>query len=206
MGFPTSGLSEGYVRKHSDGRRWKWRASKGVWQIKHTAKSEAELVGDTGSTGPQGIQGPPGPAGESAEGSKVIWRGWQGHHSQSNGWGTPTLNWHDIPVNTDYATISGTKINIVKAGYYDVFSNVMQHKTGDGWRHSKILVNGSAKTNDYYDHYASSWLTANSRHSQWFNVGDYIEWSMYISGGNPYRWHGGSYHTYAILTFLGDEQ
>jgi len=58
MGFPTSGLFEGFTRTHSDGRRWKWRANKGVWQSK---ASEPTTV--TGPTGPAGVAGPQGPAG-----------------------------------------------------------------------------------------------------------------------------------------------
>ena len=40
MGFPKTGLYEGFTRSHSDGRRWKYRAAKGVWQIKQEINSE----------------------------------------------------------------------------------------------------------------------------------------------------------------------
>jgi hypothetical protein len=44
MGFPTSGLSEGYIRTHADGRKWVWRATKGVWQSKASTPSTLPSV------------------------------------------------------------------------------------------------------------------------------------------------------------------
>lgn len=49
MSFPTSGLSEGYIRTHTDGRRWVWKATKGVWQSK--ASIPTTVIGPTGPAG-----------------------------------------------------------------------------------------------------------------------------------------------------------
>ena len=52
MGFPKTGLYEGFTRSHSDGRRWKYRAAKGVWQIKQEINSEdTQYKGDAGTNG-----------------------------------------------------------------------------------------------------------------------------------------------------------
>jgi hypothetical protein len=58
MGFPKTGLYEGYTRSHSDGRRWKYRAAKGVWQIKQEITiNETEYKGTDGSDGVNGTDG-----------------------------------------------------------------------------------------------------------------------------------------------------
>ena len=89
MAFPTANLIDGYIREHSDGRRWEWSALKGVWKIKQTISTEdqykgesayetavrtgaftgteteylASLQGTDGAPGPQGPTGPTGATG-----------------------------------------------------------------------------------------------------------------------------------------------
>ena len=65
MGFPTSGLSEGYIRTHEDGRRWTWRAAKGVWRIKKTLVDDSNFTGATGATGATGSTGANGSNGSN---------------------------------------------------------------------------------------------------------------------------------------------
>ena len=57
MAFPTTGLTDGYIRTHSDGRRWQWNSTKGVWKIKQTVIDDNSYKGETGATGPQGPKG-----------------------------------------------------------------------------------------------------------------------------------------------------
>jgi len=62
MGFPT-GVANGYIRTHADGRRWQFSSTKGVWKIKTNVVDDADY---TGATGPQGPQGPIGLTNSSA--------------------------------------------------------------------------------------------------------------------------------------------
>ena len=62
MGFPTS-RSDGQIRTHSDGRRWQFVSSKGVWKIKTTAIDDANFAGATGPAGATGATGPTGSTG-----------------------------------------------------------------------------------------------------------------------------------------------
>ena len=74
MGFPT-GVANGYIRTHADGRRWQFSSTKGVWKIKTNVVDDADYIGATGPqgaastvAGPQGNtgpQGPPGPQGNT---------------------------------------------------------------------------------------------------------------------------------------------
>ena len=47
MAFPTANLIDGYIREHSDGRRWEWSALKGVWKIKQTISTEDNYKGES---------------------------------------------------------------------------------------------------------------------------------------------------------------
>ncbi|MCS5594812.1 MAG: hypothetical protein NZ730_09760 [Porticoccaceae bacterium] len=194
MGFPTSGLFEGFVRAHSDGRRWKWRASKGVWQIKHTAKSEAELVGDTGSTGPQGIQGPPGPAGETAE-TDFAWKS-----GPTSYYSAYKANWaRGGHQGTSFnATSSGTGITINEDGYYLVQG--AQRTSGTANRYFGISLNGSRSAIDSrttgawtHDHADGSGNHSHSSYLGWLNQGEII------SGG----WVQNSYATWSSAGYAG---
>jgi len=64
MGWAShlSGLFNGKVRSHSDGRKWEYNTSKGTWKIKKTNNSIASMTGDQGI---QGVTGPAGPTGSA---------------------------------------------------------------------------------------------------------------------------------------------
>ena len=62
MAFPKTGLYEGYIRSHSDGRRWRYRAAKGVWKIEQEIDS-ADYRGDDGDDGDDGATGATGSTG-----------------------------------------------------------------------------------------------------------------------------------------------
>ena len=61
----SSGLFDGKLRTHSDGRKWQYGSTKGTWRIKKTNNTVASMTGATGSTGSQGIQGATGPTGST---------------------------------------------------------------------------------------------------------------------------------------------
>jgi len=138
-----------------------------------------------------------------SDSAKVVWSGWAGYHHRHNGWHYPTLNANHIVPNPEYCELSGAHIIIKKAGYYQIDANIMQHKSGNGWRHLMIQHNDSGVVNNYFNHYASSWLEAIGHYATWFEVGDTIRFQLYISGSNPYCWHSHSYHSRAYLTYLG---
>jgi hypothetical protein len=54
--FPRTGIVDGHIITHPNGKRYQWNSSKGVWKLKST------MIDDSNFIGPQGIQGPPGPA------------------------------------------------------------------------------------------------------------------------------------------------
>jgi hypothetical protein len=71
MGFPKTGLFDGFTRSHSDGRRWRYYATKGVWKIKQEINENDSkytgLTGDTGDTGATGDVGATGNVGAQGE-------------------------------------------------------------------------------------------------------------------------------------------
>ena len=64
MGWAShlSGLFNGKLRTHSDGRKWEYNTAKGTWKIKKTNNSIASMTGDQGI---QGVTGPAGPTGSA---------------------------------------------------------------------------------------------------------------------------------------------
>ena len=95
MGWAShlSGLFNGKLRSHSDGRKWEYNSSKGTWKIKKTNNSVASMTGATGSTGAQGIQGATGPTGSTgSQGSTGPSgpTGSQGPQGNTGPAGTPT--------------------------------------------------------------------------------------------------------------------
>ena len=62
--MPTTGLTDGQIFTHADGRRWVYSSSKGAWKIKQEiSENEARYIGATGATGATGSQGPIGNTG-----------------------------------------------------------------------------------------------------------------------------------------------
>jgi len=57
--FPRSGIVDGHIITHPNGKRYQWNSSKGVWKLKST------MIDDSNFIGPQGIQGPPGATGNT---------------------------------------------------------------------------------------------------------------------------------------------
>jgi hypothetical protein len=59
MGFPKTGLFDGFIRSHSDGRRWRYNSTKGVWKIKQEIDldDDDKYNGADGSDGLNGING-----------------------------------------------------------------------------------------------------------------------------------------------------
>ena len=55
MGFPKTGLFDGFTRSHADGRRWRYHAAKGVWKIKQEIDlNDTQYKGSDGSDGTDG--------------------------------------------------------------------------------------------------------------------------------------------------------
>jgi len=65
MAFPT-GIANGHIRTHPDGRRWQYDATKNVWNIKTEVYDDSNYIGARGEIGPAGadstVPGPVGPA------------------------------------------------------------------------------------------------------------------------------------------------
>jgi len=90
--FPRTGIVDGHIITHPNGKRYQWNSSKGVWKLKST------MIDDSNFIGPQGIQGPPGPAGAAGatgstdNNSTVAWGQLEGH-STYNDFNTEPANW-----------------------------------------------------------------------------------------------------------------
>jgi hypothetical protein len=67
--FPRTGIVDGHIITHPNGKRYQWNSSKGVWKLKSTMIDDSNFIGPqgipgpTGATGPQGVGGPQGPTG-----------------------------------------------------------------------------------------------------------------------------------------------
>jgi hypothetical protein len=136
--------------------------------------------------------------------SKTVWCGWQGsHNTTASSFESPTLNTHEIAVDTDYATISGTTITIVQAGWYLVKMAVLQHTDG-GSRHIRIIIDGVNKSYTYHSG-VTDWQSEVSDYSAYMATGTEIYFQCYITGSSPYAFHriDTSMHSYATLVYLG---
>jgi hypothetical protein len=136
--------------------------------------------------------------------SKTVWCGWQGsHNTTASSWESPSLNTHEIAVDTDYATISGTTITIVQAGYYLVKMTTLQHTDG-GVRYVRIIVDGVNKSYTYHSG-VTDWQSEVSDYSAYMAQGTEIYFQCYVTGTTPYAFHriDSSMHSYATLIYLG---
>jgi hypothetical protein len=57
--FPRTGIVDGHIITHPNGKRYQWNSSKGVWKLKST------MIDDSNFIGPQGIPGPTGATGNT---------------------------------------------------------------------------------------------------------------------------------------------
>jgi hypothetical protein len=57
--FPRSGIVDGHIITHPNGKRYQWNSSKGVWKLKST------MIDDSNFIGPQGVPGPTGATGNT---------------------------------------------------------------------------------------------------------------------------------------------
>jgi hypothetical protein len=66
--FPRTGILDGHIITHPNGKRYQWNSSKGVWKLKSTMIDDSNFIGPqgiTGATGSTGSQGPTGPTGST---------------------------------------------------------------------------------------------------------------------------------------------
>jgi hypothetical protein len=63
--FPRSGIVDGHIITHPNGKRYQWNSSKGVWKLKSTMIDDSNFIGPQGIPGPTGPQGPTGPEAEN---------------------------------------------------------------------------------------------------------------------------------------------
>jgi hypothetical protein len=98
MGWASflSNLYEGKLREHSDGRRWKYRAAKGVWKLERNVAVTVGNTGETGSTGSQGVIGNTGAQGTTGNTGAVGATG-------STGAVGPAWQGGTVPNNTTFA-------------------------------------------------------------------------------------------------------
>jgi hypothetical protein len=67
--FPRTGILDGHIITHPNGKRYQWNSSKGVWKLKSTMIDDSNFIGatgakgNTGTTGAKGNTGATGPAG-----------------------------------------------------------------------------------------------------------------------------------------------
>jgi len=73
--FPRSGIVDGHIITHPNGKRYQWNSSKGVWKLKSTMIDDSNFIGPQGipgATGATGNTGATGPAGADGAGSGVV--------------------------------------------------------------------------------------------------------------------------------------
>jgi hypothetical protein len=136
--------------------------------------------------------------------SKTVWSGWEGSHEQTaSSWQSPTLNTHVTTVDTDYATISGTELTIVQAGYYLVQATIMQHSTS-GVRHQRIEIDDVTQVHSYRGS-VTGWDSGYVEYSGYMATGTTIAFFALVYGTDPYAWHSldVSRHSKATLIYLG---
>jgi hypothetical protein len=63
--FPRSGIVDGHIITHPNGKRYQWNSSKGVWKLKSTMIDDSNFIGPQGATGATGATGPQGPQGDN---------------------------------------------------------------------------------------------------------------------------------------------
>jgi hypothetical protein len=70
--FPRTGIVDGHIITHPNGKRYQWNSSKGVWKLKSTMIDDSNFIGPQGIPGPTGNTGATGPAGADGAGGNNV--------------------------------------------------------------------------------------------------------------------------------------
>jgi hypothetical protein len=80
--FPRTGILDGHIITHPNGKRYQWNSSKGVWKLKSTMIDDSNFIGPQGIPGPTGATGNTGATGPAVD-TSTYWNSSGGWHAAS---------------------------------------------------------------------------------------------------------------------------
>ena len=138
---------------------------------------------------------------------KTVFSGWEsGHNTTGNSYQYPEIGTFIQALDTDYATISGETITIVKAGYYFIHAQAYQHEDGNTDKFVIITIDGSQKSYAKNIGTGGAWETTATSYSSYLATAAAIKIGCKVAGtSTPYAWHGLESTSYSVcsLLFLG---
>jgi|19_taG_2_1085344.scaffolds.fasta_scaffold38608_3 hypothetical protein len=142
----------------------------------------------------------------AVDAGKTVFSGWEAdHNTTGDSYAYPEIDTFIQALDTDYATISGDTITIVKAGYYFIHAQAHMHEDNDTSRLMKIIIDGTQKS--FYTKVAPEWETIATSYSSYLATDAVIAIGCKVGGtSTPYAWHGMESPTYfsvCSLIFLG---
>jgi hypothetical protein len=175
--FPRSGIVDGHIITHPNGKRYQWNSSKGVWKLKSTMIDDSNFIGPQGIPGPTGATGATGPQGAN---TLVQTQLGSGAHTLTN-MVTPG-DWSRVSGYQTMVRASGSNANGLPADHgQNYFGYMVTSRRDTGTGYSAIL---SAYDNSRH------WITYCNTHSQ-YPVWLLINNPVFTATGGTIQTYGG---------------
>jgi hypothetical protein len=144
-------------------------------------------------------------SGALAGGNARVYSGYCSSHSRGSGWDRYCLNRKEFQHGAFVSAHSNGVVTIRKTGMYRLHARTIQYCANWCGRHLRTLVDG--RQIDYaYKQHAHSWVETELDKMYHLKAGQNVQFHMYSSGSNPYRWHSGNghgAHSRVQITFMG---